>query len=151
MTDFAYLAAVIGHFEGFISVAKWDVNAFRIGFGSDTRWNGTADVAVKKGDYTTRPMAIINLAHRLVKFEQVIIHQIGEAEWRSLPRNAQAALMSVCYNYGSLPTNVFIACKSGNVHIIADAIRERRRDNGGINAWRRDDEAHICESRSDVT
>ena len=148
MTDFQYAGAIVGHFEGFLGVAKWDVNAFRLGFGSDTRWDGHHDVAVRKGDVTTRPMAVINLSHRLVKFEQVILHQIGYDQWSRMSRNCQAALLSVCYNYGSLPTSVMVACKSGNAHIISESIRDRRRDNGGVNAHRRDDEAHICESSS---
>ena len=137
MTDFMAAAKVVEEFEGFISHAQWDVNAFRLGFGSDTRWNGTADVPVRRGDVTTRSAALINLQHRLPKYRDKIVSQVGQHQWDALSVAVQSALLSVAYNYGSLPDGVARAVQIGDAHAIAAAIRAHSHDNNGVNAHRR--------------
>ena len=141
MTDYAYAARLISHFEGFLPVARWDVNAYRLGFGSDTE--GPEQRHVTKGMTTTRERALANLEKRVPKFEAEIIRQIGEAAWSRLPTHVQGPLLSVAYNYGDLPEGVAIAARAGNPSTIANAIRQHEEDNGGVNKKRRYAEAAI--------
>ena len=52
-----------------------------------------------------------------------------------------AALVSVAYNYGSLPNNVVTAMKTKNTDKIAQSVLQLSTHNGGINARRREKEA----------
>lgn len=148
MTDYAYAARLISHFEGFIAVARWDVNAYRLGFGSDTE--GPEQRHVTKGMTTTRARALQNLEKRIPKFEAEIIRQIGAAAWSRLPTHVQGPLLSVAYNYGDLPDGVAHAVRSGNVNGIASAIKAHENDNHGVNKNRRIAEAAIIASNRNV-
>ena len=141
MTDYAYAARIIEHFENYISVAKWDVNAWRVGFGSDTE--GPEQHKVLKGTTTTRERALENLEKRMVQFEREIMRQIGAVAWNKLPTHIQGPLLSVAYNYGDLPEGVAKAAVVGNPRAIAIAITKLEHDNGGINERRRIAEAAI--------
>ena len=61
--------------------------------------------------------------------------------WDKLPPNAQAALTSYAYNYGSLTKDVIRAAQTGNMNELAAAVRNRQTNNNGINAKRRNQEA----------
>jgi len=133
-----YRNATIGlieKFEGFTPNAKWDVNAYRLGFGSDTK--GKDQIPVTQGMVTSRAEAIDNLMARLTQFETRIITQIGQRTWDKLPSGVKPPLLSVCYNYGHLPQNVAAACLTLNPVEIADAIKAHKGDNKGVNAKRR--------------
>ncbi|NGO63959.1 phage tail tape-measure protein [Rhizobium daejeonense] len=117
-------AQMIRGFESFISTAKWDVNAFRTGFGSDTttRANGTIE-KVTKDTVVTLDDAERDLARRIVEFQSGIQRAIGVDTWRSLSDAQQAALTSIAYNYGSLPEEIVKAIQSGGgPEIVAQAI-----------------------------
>lgn len=109
--------------EGFRSEPYWDVNAWRIGYGSDTVT--TADgkhIPVKPGMKITQEDAERDLQYRLSEREGAQARkQVGD-QWGSLGANVQAALESVAYNYGSLPNSVVQAVKSGDNEQIAQAI-----------------------------
>jgi GH24 family phage-related lysozyme (muramidase) len=109
-------------FEGFREGAYWDVNAFRVGYGSDTvtREDGTI-VKVTKDTKVTREDAERDLARRSAEFSGVVERQVGEA-WGAMPGNVRAALTSVAYNYGKLPQSVVAAVKTGDQHEIASAV-----------------------------
>ena len=139
MKDVALCTNLVAHFEGFASHAYWDVNAFRIGFGSDTRT--AAQIPVRRGDYTTYADAKANLAARLPQFEAVIVSEIGADRWDGFPPNAQAALIDFVYNYGSLTPTLRAHCQSGDLASIAQALADRAVDNARINATRR-----LCEA-----
>lgn len=112
--------------EGFRPTPYWDVNAWRIGYGSDTitRADGTV-VKVQPGMTITREDAERDLDYRLTQREgKVAQEQIGVQGWGALSGNARAALASVAYNYGSLPNSVVQAAKTGNPEAIAQAVSQ---------------------------
>lgn len=115
---------VLKKFEGFSSKAYWDVNAYRIGYGSDTITSpGGAVRKVKKGDIITREQADLDLARRIPEFEKVIIRQVGADAWNKLPDQAKAGLTSFAYNYGSIAKkSLREAIVKGNLNEIADTL-----------------------------
>ena len=64
----------IAQYEGFTPVATWDVNAWRIGHGSDTITldNGSYRKVVQ-GDQTTKLNASKDLARRIPEFEKKLL------------------------------------------------------------------------------
>jgi len=91
-------------YEGFVRSAMWDVNAWRIGYGSDTITNTDGSVRkVQQTDTTTEQDAQRDLQRRITQeFIPRIISQIGDG-FNNLPSGAQIALISIAYNYGSVP------------------------------------------------
>lgn len=115
---------VLKKFEGFSSKAYWDVNAYRIGYGSDTITNRNGTYRkVKSNDTITRSQADLDLARRIPEFERVIIRQVGSDAWNQLPDQAKAGLISFAYNYGSIAKqSLRDAIKTGNLNLIADTL-----------------------------
>lgn len=132
-------ANLIAHFEGFISTAKWDVNAYRVGYGSDTE--GPDQIKVMEGTTTTRERALQNLAARIPQYAQTIIKQVGQEAYNKLGFCTKCALLDFAYNYGSLTTSLIEAVKSNEG--VSTAIAARETDNRGVNAKRRYAEAVI--------
>lgn len=132
--------------EGFRAEPYWDVNAYRIGYGSDTitQADGTV-VKVKPGMKITEADARRDLARRIGEFEATAARQTGVEAWAALPVNARAALTSVAYNYGSLPNNVVRAVQSGNLTTVANAVESLR-----SNPERRKREAAIIRGQQEV-
>jgi GH24 family phage-related lysozyme (muramidase) len=130
----------IAYWEGFISSARWDVNAFRVGFGSDTE--GPDQARVTSTTTTTRERALANLAARVPQFANVAIQQLGHDLWDRLGEPTQIAMIDLCYNYGELPQSVLQAMTQ-NGTAVANAIRNHGRDNAGINRDRRAAEAGL--------
>jgi GH24 family phage-related lysozyme (muramidase) len=130
-------------FEGFIPTAKFDVNAQRVGYGSDTLTTPEGKVVpVAKGTTTTQKDAERDLKRRIeTEFIPKAAAQVGQENWDRLPENVAGALTSVTYNYGSLPNKVAAAVKTGNVNAIANAVEALADDNKGINRGRRMSEA----------
>ena len=118
-------ADFIKQFEGFTPTAMWDVNAYRIGHGSDTLElpNGTYRKVVQ-GDTTTRELAAKDLARRIsTEFIPRVKNQVGAEAWDRLPEPSQVALLSLAYNYGSITKKAILdAAKEGNVIKLAKAI-----------------------------
>lgn len=130
--------------EGFRATPYWDVNAHRIGYGSDTITTADGQVLkVRPGMTITRADAERDLDRRAREFAATAIGQVGAREWGALPPAAQAALTSVAYNYGSLPNSVVNAVKTGNIASIAASVEGLQGDNNGINAERRKNEAAL--------
>ena len=118
-------AEVIKKFEGFIPKAKWDVNAYRIGYGSDTITFPDGKVKrVEKSDVITRNDADRDMIRRIkYQFIPGVIRQIGKDAWDKLSHGAKIALTSLSYNYGSITKKSIInAAKSGNEKLLADTI-----------------------------
>lgn len=116
-------AGILKKEEGFRATPYWDVNAYRTGYGSDTVT--TADgkvVKVTEGMKVSRADADRDLSRRLVEFEHTAAGQTGSENWNRLPPAARAALLSVTYNYGSLPKRVVAAVRSGDQGAIANAV-----------------------------
>jgi GH24 family phage-related lysozyme (muramidase) len=107
--------SLIKDFEGFISKPKWDVNAFRAGYGSDTVT--LADGTIQKiteGMSVSVADANRDLVRRIGEFQDGIKKQIGADTFNSFDEKQQSALSSIAYNYGSLPDRIVAAIKSGN-------------------------------------
>ncbi|PJG82789.1 integrating conjugative element protein [Caviibacterium pharyngocola] len=137
---------LLRNFEGFSSTAYWDVNAYRTGYGSDTITlaDGTV-VKVTKDTVVTQADAERDLQRRSQIFANTARRQVSTSTWNSLPPNVQAALTSYAYNYGSLTSDVVTAARqsasSGDMTILATAVRNRQTNNNGVNARRRNQEA----------
>ncbi|HDX1022598.1 TPA: integrating conjugative element protein [Pasteurella multocida] len=135
-------------FEGFISKADWDVNAHRVGYGSDTitKADGTV-IKVKPGMTVTKEDAERDLARRTQLYTNQIKREISEQTWNGLSDRAQAVLTSYIYNYGTLNKTKSVisaaqaSAQSGDMTALANAIRRRQVDNKGVNARRRNQEA----------
>jgi len=137
-------AALIRSFEGYRDKPYWDVNAHRVGYGSDTVTNPDGSVQkVQPGMQITRDQAELDLQRRIsTEFQPRAASAVGE-NWAKLSPQAQAALTSVTYNYGSLPRSVAEAAQSGDPAKIAQAVEGLAGHNGGVNANRRMQEANL--------
>jgi tape measure domain-containing protein len=145
-------ATILRRFEGFRTDPYWDVNALRIGFGSDTKTD--LDGNVTRVDANTR-----------VTVEEANRDLIRRIETEFMPRARaaagprfdtftpaqQAALTSIAYNYGSLPGRVASVIQSGgSIEDIARAIADLGSDNNGVNRNRRAQEAALFGSDTGV-
>lgn len=140
---------LLRNFEGFKPTAYWDVNHWRVGYGSDTvtKPDGTI-VPVTQGMQVTQEDAERDLARRSAETATKVQGQIGKSTWDALNPQAQAALTSTAYNYGSLPGSVVTAAQSGNAEALSKAVLDLRTDNGGVNSQRRETEAGIISGRT---
>lgn len=135
-------ANLVAFFEGFIPKAAWDVNAYRLGYGSDTE--GPDERRVTRDMTTTEERALENLKVRLPKFEKIIIDQVGSFAYHALSDDTKTALISFTYNYGKLTNTLAETVKRLKPNKdIAYAIRVRGIDNNSINNKRRFAEAAI--------
>lgn len=134
--------AMLRQFEGLKLGAYYDVNHFRVGYGSDTvtRADGTIE-KVTPSTRITQEDAERDLQRRTAQTQDSIRSQIGGDAWNKLSGAAQTSLTSVAYNYGSLPDRVIPAAQSGDPQAISQAILGLSGDNSGINARRRSAEA----------
>lgn len=140
---------LLARFEGFNSTPQWDVDNWRIGHGSSTitAADGTVtrlsnDPANKPNITITRDDAARDLKRRLQdEFIPETLSAISPAG-NTLPAGVIAPLVSVTYNYGTLPNSIRNAAKEQNINKIAAAIRARQNDNAGINSKRRNKEAN---------
>jgi GH24 family phage-related lysozyme (muramidase) len=126
---------LLRRFEGFRETPYYDVNAYRTGYGSDTITQADGKVIkVQPGMQITKEDAERDLSRRLnTEFIPRATGQVGAENWTALPAPAQAALASVAYNYGSLPSSVVAAVKTGDANAIADAVQALK-DNPGRRA-----------------
>jgi GH24 family phage-related lysozyme (muramidase) len=143
---FSDTTSLIRGFEGYRDTPYWDVNAYRVGYGSDTVTMADGTVQrVSQGMKIGREDADRDLARRTAEFQNTAAKQAGES-WAKLAPAAQGALTSIAYNYGSLPSRILPAVRSGDPVAIADAIEGLGSDNDGINAKRRAKEAALVRS-----
>lgn len=113
---------VIRQEEGFRPQAYWDVNHWRVGYGSDTYTTADGQVhEVTKDTVISQADAERDLERRSQEFADKAAAQVGPG-WNTLPGNVRAALTSVAYNYGTLPNSVAAAARSGDVNATANAI-----------------------------
>lgn len=138
--------ALIKQREGFIERPKYDVNAYRAGYGSDTVTLPDGSVQkIEPGMRVSREDAERDLQRRInTEFVPKAAAKIGEENWVRLPENVRASLTSIAYNYGTIPSRIVPAVQSGNPETIARAIESLAGDNKGVNAGRRMQEANIA-------
>jgi tape measure domain-containing protein len=144
-------AALLRQREGFQGTAKYDVNAFRAGFGSDT--TTLADGTIQKiteGMKVSVADANRDLIRRIGEFQDVIRGQVGKEKFASLDPQQQAVLTSVAYNYGSLPKEIAAAVREGSVQDVSAAIKARGTDNAGVNSNRRNQEAYLYQASPQI-
>ena len=116
-------AHMLRGFEGFEGTPYFDRTAFRAGFGSDTTTlaDGTV-VPVRQGMTVNREDAERDLARRVLEFTQRAERNIGAENFARLPPNAQAALISIAYNYGHIPESLLPAARSGDLTALSQAV-----------------------------
>jgi len=122
-------SALLRHFEAFSGTPYWDVSNWRIGYGSSTVTTETGDVIRLSADRNNKPNVSItvddaerDLKRRLeTEFIPWTLKSINNTQ---LPNNVLAALTSIVYNYGHLPSTVQSAVKKTplNLQSIADAV-----------------------------
>ncbi|AGT09095.1 glycoside hydrolase family protein [Paracoccus aminophilus] len=148
----ASASEVIKRYEGYQPTGKWDVNAYRAGYGSDTVTLADGTIAkVTKGMAVSIEDANRDLSRRIGEFQSGIIDSIGAVRWKQFDPGQQAALTSIAYNYGSLPQRILEPVRSGSNQDIANAIAQLSTDNNGINAKRRQSEASAFGQAKDLT
>ena len=76
------IADLIKAEEGFAPKARYDVNAYRAGYGSDTvtLFDGTVQ-RVTKNTVVTRADADRDLARRIPEFIGILVRSIGQVAW----------------------------------------------------------------------
>lgn len=147
-------AALLRQFEGFRATPYWDVNAYRVGYGSDTITLADGSVQqVVEGMRVSVEDANRDLIRRIeTEFMPNAIRAVGEDRWGTFNPQEQAALTSIAYNYGSIPDRIVDALRNGTDEQIAEAIRGLGGDNDGVNRNRRYQEAAMFTSgRADET
>lgn len=139
---------LLREFEGFRDTPYWDVTAYRTGYGSDTvTMSDGRVVQVQPGMKIDRADAERDLMRRVnTEFAPRAASQVGPEIWGQLPEYVTAPLISVAYNYGSLPDSVVAAVRTGDPETIAAAVEALGSHNDGINARRRAQEAAIIRS-----
>ena len=92
--------------EGFEERAYWDVDAWRIGYGSDTITKLTNDVkTVTEASVTTREEAELDLDRRLLnefKPEAVRSLQSQGINYDTISTAAKVVFIDLAYNYGTV-------------------------------------------------
>jgi GH24 family phage-related lysozyme (muramidase) len=138
--------AMLKEFEGYRANPYWDVNAHRVGYGSDTITDlATGQVRkVQPGDRVTPEMADADLNRRVPEFQQGITKHVPQ--FAALPDNVKTGITSLAYNYGAdakALRPVYAALNSGDIGGAAKAVQGLSHHNGGINASRRAKEAQV--------
>lgn len=130
--------------EGFRESAYWDVDHWRVGYGSDsiTKADGTV-VEVTEQTTTTRADADRDLERRYSIFQAGASRKIGTDTFNAFPEDTKQALTSIAYNYGSIPDRLIAAARSGDLNALAKAVEGLGNDNSGINRQRRFEEASL--------
>jgi GH24 family phage-related lysozyme (muramidase) len=117
----------------------WDVDHWRIGYSSDTITMADGTVReVQRGDKITKEDAERDLSRRINVAANEGARKMGQDTWNKLGGAAQAALVSVIYNYGHLPPSVATAAQTGDMEKLASAVqglssnKDRRRQEADI-------------------
>ena len=149
----ALAAELLRQKEGLRSKPYWDVNALRAGYGSDTVTRPDGSVQrVAKDTVVTKEDAERDLARRVTDFANIAQREIG-ANFSNLTPQAQAAITSVAYNYGTTKkvSGLVTAAQAGDNNAIAKALTGAAGHNGGVNKQRRLDEAAIVLGKKQLT
>lgn len=134
-----YAAWFIAYWEGYEEAAYWDVNHWRVGYGSDTE--GPQQVNVVQSTNTTKDRALANLHARIPQYLVTVKSQLGPL-YTKLGLATIVACVDLAYNYGSIPPSILKAFIT-NGATVASAIRAHDPDNNGVNRDRRAGEAGL--------
>ena len=135
---------LLANYEGLRLNAYQDaVGIWTIGFGA-TRIDGRP---VRPGDKISKEKAYSMKRYDVNRHVGYAKSEVGESTWNKLSSRVRIPLTSIVFNYGSLGSNganLVGKVKSGNIDNLARDIESRLgAHNGGINRWRRGDEANI--------
>jgi len=138
-------AQFIGKKEGFTDRATWDVNAYRLGFGTENivgsdgkvrkvlpnpeYYKQTGEKQPANGDRTTVEAALKMLQFEVADtFKKRLVgsepQQIPQATFDALNNKQKAACISYVYNAGSLRLGIADAIKAKNFALAAAKIKE---------------------------
>ena len=131
-------------FKGFKGEAYWDVDHYRVGYGTDTLYDESGKpIEVTQNTVVSKEQALKSLRKRITEdFVPIIRNSLGDS-WDGLSDHAKAATVSITYNYGRVPERIRDALKSGDNNAIANAILKLADDNDGVNKNRRIMEAEL--------
>jgi len=131
-------------FEGFKGEAYWDVDHYRVGYGTDTLYDESGKpLEVTQNTVVSKEQALKSLRKRITEdFVPIIKNSLGDS-WDGLSDHAKAATVSITYNYGRVPQRIKGALQSGDNNAIANAILALADDNDGVNKNRRIMEAEL--------
>lgn len=88
-------------YEGFTPTAKWDVNAYRLGFGTDKILRDGKIEIVNQNSTVTRDEALATLDYEIKNtYAPIIAQQLGSENWEKLNDKQKASLVSLGYNAG---------------------------------------------------
>lgn len=95
-------------YEGFSSVAKWDENAYRGGYGTDKIMKNGQLLTADANTTWTKEEAMETLEHEIKNtYGQIVAQQLGSSNWGKLNDKQKAALVSLGYNVGPyFPTSL---------------------------------------------
>lgn len=148
------VSALLGSYEGLRleaypdAIYGWGVPTIGIGatyYPSGFRLKGK----VKKGDKITKDEAYEIKSKHVATFVSKIQNEVGASVYEKLPEKVKAPLISKAFNYGSLGSALAGLVKKGDVGAIAAYFRNTlAKHDGGINSWRRNDEAAVMTTGS---
>ena len=106
---------------------------------------------VRMGDTITEEEAYWIKQQHIIDHRKRLLGEIGSSVYNKLPDGVKAALESKVFNYGSLReplvSMVKTASETGNYSNVSRYFRNvLAKHNGGINEWRRNDEANLIDS-----
>jgi GH24 family phage-related lysozyme (muramidase) len=149
-------AAVLGSYEGLRLEAYadanygWEIPTIGIGatyYPPGFRLSGK----VKRGDTITEEEAYWIKSKHIEDHRKRLVGEVGSDLYNKASERQKVGLESVVFNYGSLDgagikSVVRTALETGDFSPVIAAYRDRLANhNGGINSWRRNDEASIME------
>lgn len=143
------VSALLGSYEGLRleaypdAIYGWGVPTIGIGatyYPSGFRLKGK----VKRGDKITKDEAYEIKSKHVATFISKIKNEVGAGVYDKLPEKVKAPLISKAFNYGSLGGSLAKLVKAGDIGAIASYFRNTlAKHDGGVNAWRRKDEASV--------
>ena len=112
-------------FEGFWPVAKWDVNHYRGGYGSDKKLvNGNLVEVTSTTTFTPQEAKDTLIREITATYGPRVLKQLGNEAWNALNDNQRAALTSYAYNVGSLRDGIVNFVKAKNYQAAAAEIQK---------------------------
>jgi GH24 family phage-related lysozyme (muramidase) len=127
---------IITRFEGFEPVAKYDINHYRGGYGSDKKLvNGVLENVTLNTTFTKEEAKATLIYELSNSYGPRVVRQIGINVWGKLTSNQQAALVSYAYNAGAGALNNWGITKNlqdGRHDLAAQNIKRGPTTAGGV-------------------
>ena len=147
------LAKLLKNYEGLRTQAYLDsVGIPTIGMGATYYPKGfRLSGKVQMGQNITEEEALFIKQAHIKEHRDRLLRELPASTYDEVPDNVKAALESKVFNYGSLGETltklVTTATEDGNYKPVSDYFRNSlARHNGGINSWRRNDEADLIDT-----